>query len=249
MSKKYPHIPPINKRAKRNRYLMPIISIVFLVIFITGVIVLFLGNFPKITKTFNIVDVATVCIAAYALIWRFSVVIKTSKSYIVKLKLKIKKENGLVLLSCDIKNVGKKIIYPYLINLYIDKGIENPETHIYDFDKCLDHNIHRADGEDFDCHLVKYCRKEEVEDGGEITSPPCLDKAYSHEIRYAYNLRSLSHFSLVHIIPNEYFHQDVVVKLDNPGVYRAILIYTGKKWDDCICTTRNFIIGEKDILG
>lgn len=245
--KKSSHIPGINKGAKKNRYWMPIIGIVFLTIFIVGVIVFALGIFPKITKFLNLVDVAVVCLAAYTLIWEFYVVIKTSKSYIVDLKLEVKKESDLVLFSCNLTNAGKKIIYPYLVNLYIEEGKENPVTNIYEFDKCLDHRIDRTTGEAFDCHLAEHFRAEQVDENGEITFPKCLDRAYSNLIRCAYNLRSLSHFSIVHILPNESFHEDVVVKLKKSGVYRAILIYTGKDWDDCICTTQNFVIEKNDI--
>ena len=167
----------------------------------------------------------------------------------VTLNLVTDVEENFVKLSCSITNSGTKSIYPYLTNLYISEGNEssaNESIHRYLFESITEHQIDRSTGECFDCKLAQHCKSEEVnETTGKISFPECEDDSFEDNIRYCCNLRQLSYFTIVHIMPKETFREEIFLKINKPGVYRAFIIYTGKEWDDCICTSQVFRIKEK----
>ena len=138
--------------------------------------------------------------------------------------------------------MGTKSIYPYMVNLYVDEGIFVEGENLYTFDSITSHKIDKRTGEAFDCHLAEHCKSEEVGENRQITYPKCQDEKFKKCKRYCCNLRQLSHYTLIHIMPGETFKEDVVMKIEKEGVYRAILIYTGKGYNDCTCASCKFRI-------
>ncbi len=61
------------------------------------------------------------------------------------------------------------------------------------------------------------------------------DARFANKVKYAYNCRLLSYHSLLYIAPNETFSENMVFTIPKPGYYRIIVIYTDKKWKECIC--------------
>jgi len=195
-------------------------------------------NFSRIDP----ITIVSVFVATYALIWQLYSVIK-SKKVIITLGLDVKIEKTDITLSCSVTNSGTKAIYPYLVNLYVEKGVFNSNKNIYEFDNCLDHRFDDK-GEVFDCKLAEHCKNEKCS-AEQISFPQNANSIFEKTVKYCYNVRQLSHFSLVHIAPGEAFREDIVIQLKESGVYRAILIYTGKNYNDCICRTIKFKI-EKE---
>lgn len=242
-NKKNTNIPKIHKKVKKKDMLFEYILIAILaVVFVYLVIYIF--NFcPVITNNVNIASVAGAVIALYALIWQLHTAIKANK-VLASLDLTASVKGEYVTISCSVTNVGTKSIYPYLTNLYVSEGIEKEEGGInrYIFEPITEHQINRNTGECFDCKVAEYCKNEKVNEAtGKITFPPCDENSsFKNKLRYCCNLRQLSYFTLVHIMAKETFREDVVLKIPTPGVYRAFVIYTGKEWDDCICSTKIF---------
>ena len=67
-------------------------------------------------------SIASVFIAILALVWQIYNIVTINNSYVIEPKLNITKTAGLVHFACDLTNKGKRILYPYLVNLYIDEG-------------------------------------------------------------------------------------------------------------------------------
>ena len=243
--KKVNHIPPIHQKAKKNDMWFPYTSIGLLFAFLILTIIHTLNFFPSFTLKVNLTNIAGSFIAIYALVWQIYNAIKAQK-VVAKLELIPYVENSYVMFSCTITNMGTKSIYPYMVNLYVDEGVFSEADSIYIFDPITNHKIDRGTGEVFDCHLAEHCKSENVGEDGHIEFPKCQDKMFNDCERYCCNLRQLSHFTLVHIVPGETFKEDVVMKIDTEGVYRATLIFTGKSYNDCICTSSVFrIIGDE----
>lgn len=248
MKNKYPNIPAVHKKVKKKDMILEYLLIGVLVLFLIYIIVDACGLLTNWASNVGLTSVAGAVIAIYALIWQLHSAIKGSK-VLATINLVASVEEDYVTLSCSITNSGTKSIYPYLTNLYISEGItetSDEEPYRYIFEAITEHQINRSTGECFDCKLAEHCKKEEVnETTGKITFPTCEDNLFKDTIRYCCNLRQLSYFTIVHIMPKETFREDVVLKINKPGVYRAFVIYTGKEWNDCICTAQVFRIKEK----
>lgn len=244
--KKNSNIPPVHKKVKKKDLLVPVALIVVLVIFLVIIIIHTFKFFPSFTKNYNLAGIAGAFVAVYALIWQIYSTMKARK-IVVRLELIPKVEGTNVTFSCSVNNAGTKSIYPYMVNLYIDEGVFNAKKSLYEFDPITNHTIDRRTGEVFDCHLAQFCKKEDVLENGCIGFPPCQDDKFITCDRYCFNLRQLSHYTLVHIMPNETFSEDLVMEIKKDGVYRVTLIYTGKDYDDCICATKKFRILKGEI--
>jgi len=247
MRKRSSNIPRVHRKVKKKDMLFEYILIAILAVFF---IYLLLYSFNIwSTRKAQVAPVAGAVVALYALVWQLHSAIKASK-VLASIDLDIVVDAEMVTISCSISNIGTKSIYPYLTNLYISEGIEKNENGVikYDFEGITEHQVDRSTGECFDCQVAEYCKKESIDDSsGKISFPPCADDSpFKDKMRFCCNLRQLSYFTLVHIMPKESFRQDVILKITNPGVYRAFAIYTGKEWDDCICTTKLFKINKKE---
>lgn len=243
MSKKNTNIPRVHKKVKKKDMLFEYILIIILAVVFVYLVIYIFNIFPKITNGVNIASVAGAVVALYALIWQLHTAIKANK-VLASLELTTSVNGKFVTISCSVTNVGTKSIYPYLTNLYVSEGIEKDESGIkrYIFEAITEHQINRNTGECFDCEVAEHCKNERVDETtGKITFPPCKeDSPFKNKLRYCCNLRQLSYFTLVHIMSKETFREDVVLEIPAPGVYRAFVIYTGKEWDDCICSTAIF---------
>ena len=243
MSKKSSNIPKVHKKVKKKDMLFEYILIAILAVFFIYLLLYIFDVWPTITT--KVAPVAGAVVALYALIWQLHSAIRANK-VLASIDIDIAVDAEMVTISCLISNIGTKSIYPYLTNLYISEGIEKNENGVirYDFEGITEHQVDRSTGECFDCQVADHCKNEFINDSsGKISFPPCEDDSlFKNKLRFCCNLRQLSYFTLVHIMPKETFRQDVILKIPRPGVYRAFAIYTGKEWDDCICTTKLFRI-------
>lgn len=243
MSKKSSNIPKVHKKVKKKDMLFEYILIAILAVFFVYLLLYIFDIWPTITT--KVAPVAGAVIALYALIWQLHSAIRSSK-VLASIDIDIAVDAQMVTISCSISNIGTKSIFPYLTNLYISEGIEKNENGVirYDFEDITEHQVDRSSGECFDCKIAEHCKNELINDTSDkISFPPCRDDSpFKNKLRFCCNLRQLSYFTLVHIMPKETFRQDVILKIPNSGVYRAFAIYTGKEWDDCICTTKLFTI-------
>lgn len=251
--------PDINIKAKKNSMLFEYVLITILILFLIYIFLDVLGIWGVLlkssttssnNKSVTLTSVASAVIALYALVWQLHSAIQ-AKRVLVELDMSTEIEGFYVTLSCSIKNAGTKSIYPNLTNLYITEGIADKKDSnglqipiLYQFEPITEHRIDRSRGECFDCKIAEYCKKNGATEDGEIDFPEKVSKEFAGTLRYCCNLRQLSYFTLVHIMPQETFRQDIVLKIPKPGVYRAFVIYTGRGWDDCICTTKIFRIKE-----
>lgn len=233
-------IPPINKKLIKNVNLSVILNILVTILFLVVVVINIMNIFPQFSARINIIDSASVFVALYALVWQISEAMK-SKRILIKLAMDIEMDDKYINVSCSLSNVGTVSIYPYMVNLYIDKGIYNHASNVYEFDGYLNHRTDEDNDEVFDCKLAEHCKKEKST-SGKITFPGCVEKKFKSSHVFCHNIRPLSHFTLVHVMPGETFNENIVLNLLPPGVYRATMIYTGKNYDDCICYTKKLIV-------
>lgn len=150
-------------------------------------------------------------------------------------------DNGMVIISAWVENIGYKRFDTKVTNLYIDKGRVNDTTKevtFYEFPQLLKH---KEQGVRHDCILAERC-------ADEITAyPPLYELDMADEKKYeefAYNrvLRHLSHGSVDFLLPGEKFSEDIVIKL-NSGVYRVTLVcVSGTKGCECSCSTKQFYV-------
>lgn len=247
MKRNITNMPAVHKKVKKKDMLFEYILIGILVVFLIYMVIDVCNFFPLLTSKIGITSVGGAVVALYALIWQLHSAIKANK-ILATIDIETSVDENYVTLSCIITNSGTKSIYPYLTNLYISEGIEektDEKVCKYRFEAITEHQIDRSTGECFDCRLAQFCKEKGTDEFGTIEFPSCKETEFQNTMRYCCNLRQLSYFSLVHIMPKESFREDVVVKIDKPGVYRAFVIYTGKEWNDCICTTKIFRIKEK----
>lgn len=237
-------IPEVHPSVKKRDMVFEYVLIGILVAFLVYILLDTMAVFPNFLSKFRLTSIAGTCIALYALVWQLHSAIKASK-VLVSIKLSTDVDGGFVKITCSITNTGTKSIYPYLTNLYINEGIEikgKKSVNEYKFEPLTEHRISRDTGECFDCKIAEFCKSKPVGEKGKIVFPECESAEFLDTIRYCCNIRQLSYYSLVHIMPGETFTEDVVLNIEKPGVYRAFVIYTGKEWDDCICTTQIFRI-------
>lgn len=152
-------------------------------------------------------------------------------------------DNGMVIISSWVENIGYKKFATKVTNLYIDKGRINDtakEVTFYEFPQLLKH---KEQGGRHDCILAERCADEIM------TYPSLSDLGITDEKSYeefAYNrvLRHLSHGTVDFLLPGEKFSEDIVIKLDS-GVYRVTLVcVSGTKGCECSCSTKQFYVPD-----
>lgn len=214
-----------------------------LVVLLVYLIVYAFNLWPQITCKTNLTAVAGIVVSLYALVWQLHSAIK-AKRVIVSLGLTAKVKENDVIISASITNAGTKSIYPLFTNLYISEGIEREagELKEYEFEPVTEHeiNVLKGKGVCFDCAIATQCKKEAADSFEGKNVHVCFpelepESPFVNTVRYAYNLKMLSHHSLIHIMPNESFSEETVFTIKKAGYYRIFMIYTDKEWKDCIC--------------
>lgn len=217
---------------KRNFFL---IATLLIVIFI-----LFLLKIEKITlptEEFTLKDIffPLATIIAYIYIY-----LGQKKYLSIKPSIKIKVETfkNFAKISCIYENNGGSQISPKNVGLFIDQGVLNDkEKTFFEFPFVLRHET--EENKD-DCKLSRLCRSESnIEEYIELIVPTRFKDSFRTHIM----LRHLSHESIKYIDPGEKFSEDIVIRLPEKGVYRAICIFTTKE-PSCICSSKEFFITE-----
>lgn len=151
-------------------------------------------------------------------------------------------DDGMVIISAWVENIGYKRFDTKITNLYIDKGKADDPTKdvFYKFPQLLKH---KEQGGRYDCILAERC-------ADEIMSYPSLcelgidDKEIYEEFACSKIMSHLSHGSVDFILPGERFAEDIVIKLKS-GVYRVTLVcVSGTKGCECSCSTKQFYVPE-----
>lgn len=150
-------------------------------------------------------------------------------------------DDGMIVISAWIENIGYKRLETKITNLYIDKGEANDTSKgvvFYDFPQLLKH---KEQGKRHDCVLAERCAEEKLAyplagDLGLNDDAICEDFACSRFLRH------LSHGTVDFLLPGEKFSEDIVIKLKS-GVYRVTLVcVTGTKRCECSCSTKQFYV-------
>lgn len=156
------------------------------------------------------------------------------KNYNAKKKLtvdvSIVKDN--VIITSKIGNLGRKRIIPHKIYLILEEGI------IKDDQVCFPY-ILKHEKDDKDCILANICKKGEISD-----IPLCyIEREFHNKYRKVIPLKHLSKETIMYIDPGEEMSEDVTVKL-NKGYYQVSVLWFSIN-DDCICTTKQFVVDKK----
>ena len=249
----------VHKKVKKKEMLFEYILLSILGFLLVYLLIYALNLFPTLTSKVNIITVAGVFVAVYALVFQLYSAIK-AKRVIVSLGLDVSVNQNDVIITASITNIGTKSIYPLLTNLYISEGIPDikGQLHAVKFEPVTEHNQSSLGGKEpcFECSICQQCKddaKKALDRNENVVTPkfPPLKEfdggvsPYKDTIRFAYNLRLLSFNSLIHIMPKETFTEEAVFTINKAGYYRAFMIYTDKEWKDCICRSSVFKI-EKD---
>ena len=231
----------VHKKARRRDIWISYLIIGFLLIFL-GFLSIHILDLNETISDLPLVGIASAFMSFLALLWQVSNLI-ASKKVIVDLSLTANLTDDNVILTSIIKNIGSKSIYPHMVNLYIDDGVLIDG--IYQFDRIIEHPP-KGKGE-FYCKLAHHYRDHDVySDKCLIDLPKTIDCETFCEInKYCVNLRQLSFYSLEHIMPGESFREDTVIKINKPGIYRAILYYSDKNWKDCSCRSVVFEVKKQ----
>ena len=234
----------IHKTVKKKEMVFEYILLSILVLLLVYLIIFAFNLWPQLTSKTNLTTVAGFVVSLYALVWQLHSSIK-AKRVIVSLGLTATVKGNDVIVSASITNAGTKSIYPLLTNLYISEGIEKQDGEIkkYIFEPVTEHNINilNGKGECFDCNVASQCKKEALETlNGNPFNHVCFpalepESPFANTVRYACNLKLLSYYSLIHIMPNESFSEEAIFTIRKAGYYRVFMIYTDKEWKDCIC--------------
>jgi hypothetical protein len=167
-----------------------------------------------------------------------------SKIILNKLNINIEIiSNSQVLLTATIENIGREISKPKYVSLYIDEGIFDDKHNNYKFPYLLHH---RAESKD--CALAIATQNYTVGYPHDKLEDDFKDKGL---LQKCIPLKHLSGDTINFIAPGERFSEDVVLKIDKPGVYRAILVYIpcDKKQliNDCNHYFKCFSIGDNAV--
>lgn len=150
--------------------------------------------------------------------------------------------NGMVIISAWLENIGYKTYDTYLTNLYIDKGKKNSADGIisYEFPELLKH---RQQGRAHDCILCEKCRCDNTAYPTFAELGITDEKAYEN-FTYSKVLNHLSQGSVSFIEPGQRFSESVLIQLES-GVYRVIMVsVSGTKGCECVCSTKQFYVPE-----
>ena len=162
---------------------------------------------------------------------------------IAKLSISMQREKH-IKITATVQNAGTVRIEPDNISVFLDSGVFNPESKRYDFPFLLKHEK-KGEKQKYDCVLSEYCQTGKEFYPKDIVDNNPANGLYKSCFRMCYKLSHLSAESILYIGSGETFSEDIVIKLDEPGVYRAILIVTAKdKACDCMCTSQQFVVNE-----
>lgn len=148
--------------------------------------------------------------------------------------------DGNVLFDATIQNEGLVTVRPQYTRLYIDQGLpsEGP-VYKYGFPFILEHK----NSGDNDCVLCTRCKIE----GNQNYPIDSLPDKYKSEMISGklycgcFVMEHLSEKSIKYIRAHERFQEDVILKFDTSGVYRAILVVITHN-ADCQCATKQFYV-------
>lgn len=151
-------------------------------------------------------------------------------------------DNTHVKINASIHNAGTIRLEPDNISIFVDSGVFNPETKKYDFPFLLKHE-QKGNKQKYDCILSEYCQSGKEFYPKDIVDNDPENNNFKNCFRMCYKLSHLSAESILYIDSGEIFSENIIIKLETPGVYRAILIVTVKnKTCDCTCTSQQFVI-------
>lgn len=151
-------------------------------------------------------------------------------------------DNTHVKINASIHNSGSIRLEPDNISLFVDSGVLNLDTKKYDFPFLLKHE-QKEGRQKYDCILSEYCQSGKSFYPKDIVDNDPPNNNFKECFRMCYKLLHLSAESILYIDSGETFSEDIIIKLDTSGVYRAILIVTAKNKDcDCTCTSQQFVI-------
>ena len=169
----------------------------------------------------------------------------TQRQYRVFPKLDILPlNNNHIKITASVQNAGTVEIEPDNISIFIDSGIYNDRTKRYDLPFLLKHESKNSKRK-YDCILSEYCQTGKEFYPSDIVNNNATYEKFKNTFRTCYKLSYLSEESILYIGAGEEFSEDIIVNMDNPGVYRAILIVTAKdKACDCICISKQFMVSN-----
>lgn len=149
-------------------------------------------------------------------------------------------DDGNVLFDATIQNEGLETIRPQYTKLYIDQGLDGIHTvYEYGFPFILEH---MNNGDD-DCVLCTRCKKEKNGNYPIDSIPePYQSKMTAGELQYGcFEMKHLSEKSIKYIRAHEHFQEDLILKFNKSGVYRATLVVITHN-ADCQCATKQFYV-------
>ena len=225
----------LKKLPPEKRQLILILSIIFAVLllswFLLTSFIPFLSSKLKNLTTNEIIATLAVLVGVFSIAFKFiDYILKQQYSSERQILINVEVKDEYAIVTCTLENMGKKRIIPKNVYLFIDEGIENDDYLKFPF--CLKHE----EGED-DCVLGKRCK------GGGINSFPedLLPEEFKTKYHKSFKLQHLSREAILFIDPGEKFSEDLVLKLNNTGVYRVIAIWTAVN-ADCICANKQFVL-------
>jgi len=219
--------------------------VLVLVLAIVSVVLIIL-RFTKLKdwRPEEFVGVATLIVAVFAILGKSYSSFSEKKHRIdASLDISVLNHTHVKVTAC-VHNAGTIKIEPFNISIFIDAGICNPRSKRYEFPFLLKHEI--KDGKrKYDCILSEYCQTNKEFYPKDLVDSYSTDKKFEKTFRTCYRLAHLSEESILYIGAGEDFSEDVILELDEPGAYRAILIVTAKdKACDCICRSKQFFIED-----
>lgn len=220
--------------------------LVLLLIIAVLSIILIILRFTQLSqwKPAEFIAVTTLILTVFAILER-SYKNFTQRQYRIlpKLEISVMSDNH-VKMTGSVQNVGTVEIEPDNISIFLDSGVFNPGNRKYEFPFLLKHET-KGRKQKYDCILSEYCQAGNEFYPSDIVNSDKINERFKNTHRTCYKLYHLSAESILYIGSGEIFTEDIVVKFDNPGVYRAILIVTAKdKACDCICTSQQFVISK-----
>jgi len=223
-----------------------ILVLVLLASLISAVLIML--RFTKLVdwRPEEFVAVVTLMLAFFAILEK-SYVGFMQKKYQIEAMLDISAlDCSHVKITACVHNAGTVKIEPDNISVFIDTGLYNTESKRYDFPFLLKHES-KAGKQNYDCILSDYCQTGKEFYPSDIVNNNSKYKRFKDTFRTCYKLSHLSEESILYIGAGEDFSEDIIIKIDTPGVYRVILIVTAKdKACDCICRSKQFMIKGRE---
>lgn len=210
------------------------IGVVILIIVIA--IILWVLLIPKAQKLVVDLTINELIASITLLISLSTIVVRISERILQKnyspkrrISLDVNTKGEYTTVTCKIENCGTMRIVPQNIYLMIEQGYEQDD--VITFPYLLKHE----EGE-FDCIFANLCKA-----GGFTCLPDhLLPTDFKNQYRKIVKMQHLSSETILFVDPGEEFSEDITIKLKE-GVYKATVVWTSVK-EDCICTTREFIV-------